>query len=106
MPLAAVLVEMAGQLTGTAADAPLAALRAPPVLELVADTYRDHVPDLGRRLERAARALGLDPAGLPSDATALARLVEPSRGRWRRPVLSSGTRAIRWPLLDATSGQP
>ncbi|WP_405827990.1 MULTISPECIES: hypothetical protein [unclassified Streptomyces] len=42
VPLAAVLVEMAGQLTGTAADAPLAALRAPPVLELVADTYRDH----------------------------------------------------------------
>lgn len=31
----------------------------------VADEYRDDVPDFGRRRDRAARALGLYPAGLP-----------------------------------------
>jgi hypothetical protein len=49
-------------------------------LRAVADEYRQDVPDFDRRRDRAARALGLDPAGLPSEATALARLVELARG--------------------------
>lgn len=49
-------------------------------LQAVANEYRDDLPDLDRRRNRAARALGLDPAGLPSEAEALARLVELSRG--------------------------
>lgn len=49
-------------------------------LQAVADEYREDVPDLDRRRDRAARALGLDPAGLPSQAAALARLAELSRG--------------------------
>ncbi|MFD9517938.1 hypothetical protein [Streptomyces sp. NPDC059979] len=49
-------------------------------LQMVADEYREDMPDLDRRRDRAARALGLDPAGLPSEAAALARLVELSRG--------------------------
>ncbi|MEU0897925.1 hypothetical protein [Streptomyces massasporeus] len=46
----------------------------------------------------AARGLGLDPAGLPSAATGLARLMELARGPvagGRRNVPSSGTTAIR-----------
>ncbi len=46
----------------------------------VADEYREDLPDLDRRRDRAARALGLDPAGLPSEAAALARLMELSGG--------------------------
>ncbi|MDX3539725.1 hypothetical protein PV721_36470 [Streptomyces sp. MB09-01] len=50
-------------------------------LRAVADEYREDMPGLDWRRDRAARALGLDPAGLPSEAAALARLVELSRGR-------------------------
>ncbi|MFI6093145.1 hypothetical protein [Streptomyces sp. NPDC051218] len=53
----------------------------------VADEYREDVPDLDRRRDRAAQALGLDPAGLPFEAVVLARLVELSRG----PVATSCT---------------
>ena len=49
-------------------------------LQVVAEQYREDVPDLDRRRDHAARTLGLVPAGLPSEATALARLVELSRG--------------------------
>lgn len=49
-------------------------------LQLVADEYRADVPDLDLRRDRAARALGLDPAELPSEAAALARLVDLSQG--------------------------
>ncbi|GAA1991162.1 hypothetical protein [Kitasatospora viridis] len=49
-------------------------------LRSVAEEYREDVPDLDLRRDRAARALGLDPAELPSEAAALARLVELSRG--------------------------
>ncbi|MFE6839993.1 hypothetical protein ACFVFI_34860 [Streptomyces sp. NPDC057705] len=49
-------------------------------LQAVVGEYREDVPDLDRRRDRAARALGLDPAGLPSEAAALARLAELSRG--------------------------
>jgi hypothetical protein len=60
----------------------------------VADEYRGDLSDLDQRRNRAAQALGLDPAGLPSETTVLARLVELSRGRWPRPVSSWGTRTI------------
>lgn len=49
-------------------------------LQSVADEYREDVPDLDRRRDRAAQALGLDPNGLPSEAAALARLVELTQG--------------------------
>ncbi|MFF4249003.1 hypothetical protein ACFYY2_31695 [Streptomyces sp. NPDC001822] len=49
-------------------------------LQAVADDYREDMPDLDQRRDRAARALGLDPAGLPSEAAALTRLVELSLG--------------------------
>ncbi|MFC4516362.1 hypothetical protein [Streptomyces ehimensis] len=49
-------------------------------LRVIADGYREDLPDLDRRRDRAARALGLDPAGLPSETMALARLTELSRG--------------------------
>ncbi|MFB7977868.1 hypothetical protein [Streptomyces vinaceus] len=49
-------------------------------LQAVAAEYREAMPDLDQRRDRAARALGLDPDGLPSEAAALARLVELSRG--------------------------
>ncbi|QIQ06925.1 hypothetical protein HA039_15485 [Streptomyces liangshanensis] len=49
-------------------------------LRAVADEFREDMPDLDRRRDRAARALGLDPAGLPSEAAVLARLGELSRG--------------------------
>ncbi|MGW1942467.1 hypothetical protein [Streptomyces goshikiensis] len=42
-------------------------------LRAVADEYREDVPDLDARRDRAARALGLDPAGLT-------RLVDLLRG--------------------------
>ncbi|MET9062504.1 hypothetical protein ABZX99_32365 [Streptomyces antibioticus] len=38
------------------------------------------LPDLDRRRDRAARALGINPTELPSQATALARLKALSRG--------------------------
>ncbi|MCX3288010.1 hypothetical protein OR263_15065 [Streptomyces sp. NEAU-H22] len=49
-------------------------------LRAVVDEYREDVRDFDRRRDRAARALGLDPAGLPSAVTVLARLVELARG--------------------------
>ncbi|MFE4061183.1 hypothetical protein ACFXP3_33665 [Streptomyces sp. NPDC059096] len=49
-------------------------------LQMVAIEYREDVPDLDRRRDRAARALGLDPAALPSEAAVLTRLGELSRG--------------------------
>ena len=49
-------------------------------LQAVADEYRQDVPDLDLRRDLAARALGLDPAGLPPETVALARLAELSRG--------------------------
>ncbi|MFD8915286.1 hypothetical protein [Streptomyces sp. NPDC059575] len=54
--------------------------RTPVQLRAVADEYRADIPDLDRRRDRAARALGLDPAELPSQAAALDRLVSLSRG--------------------------
>lgn len=54
--------------------------RTADALKAVAAEYRDDIPDLDQRRDRAARALGIDPVGLPSEATALARLVELSRG--------------------------
>ena len=49
-------------------------------LQALVDEYREELPDLDRRRDRAARALGLDPAELPSEATVLARLAEVARG--------------------------
>ncbi|MFK0016981.1 hypothetical protein [Streptomyces sp. NPDC091027] len=49
-------------------------------LQAVANEYREDMPGLERRRDRAALALGIDPAGLPSEAAVLARVVELSRG--------------------------
>jgi hypothetical protein len=49
-------------------------------LQRIVDEYREDVPDLDQRRDRAAQALGIDPVGLPSEATVLARLLELSRG--------------------------
>ncbi|MFE7587820.1 hypothetical protein ACFU6K_00355 [Kitasatospora sp. NPDC057512] len=49
-------------------------------LRAIADEYREDLPDLDERRDRAARALGLDPAALPSEAAVLARLAELSLG--------------------------
>ncbi|MFD6415220.1 hypothetical protein [Streptomyces sp. NPDC060194] len=46
----------------------------------MADEYRRDQPDLDDRRDRAARAIGLDPAALPSEAAALARLAELTAG--------------------------
>ncbi|WP_106432305.1 hypothetical protein [Streptomyces sp. LaPpAH-108] len=54
--------------------------RTPAQLRAVADEYRADLPDLDHRRDHATRALGLDPAELPSEATALDRLVNLSRG--------------------------
>ncbi|WAL75858.1 hypothetical protein OU787_32545 [Kitasatospora sp. YST-16] len=54
-------------------------------LRTLADEYREDLPDLDDRRDRAARALGLDPAVLPSEAEVLARLAELSWG----PVASA-----------------
>ena len=55
-----------------------------------ADEYREDVPAFDERRDRAARALGLDSAGLPSAATALARLVELARGPVAAECLVAG----------------
>lgn len=49
-------------------------------LRAVADEYRADLPDLDGMRDRAARALGLDPATLASEAVALGRVAELSRG--------------------------
>ncbi|MCC9711548.1 hypothetical protein E4N62_43865 [Streptomyces sp. MNU76] len=54
--------------------------RTPEELQAVADEHREDLPDFARQRDRAARALGIDPDELPSQATVLARLVERSRG--------------------------
>ncbi|MFF0297290.1 hypothetical protein ACFYST_28475 [Kitasatospora sp. NPDC004614] len=67
-----------------------------------ADDYRADIPDLGARRDRAARALGLDPATLPSEATALARLAELSRGPVAAASLVVGPDGDPFdPLFDA-----
>ncbi|MFI5527619.1 hypothetical protein ACIA8O_03580 [Kitasatospora sp. NPDC051853] len=49
-------------------------------LRAVAELYREDHPDLDGLRRRAAVAVGLDPASLPSGATVLTRLAERSRG--------------------------
>ncbi|MET9694644.1 hypothetical protein ABZY81_40635 [Streptomyces sp. NPDC006514] len=76
-------------------------------LKAVSDDYREDVPDLDRRRDRAARALGLDPAGLPSEAAALARLVELSRGPVAAACLVVGYEGEPLdPLFDADPDRP
>ncbi|MFV0138000.1 hypothetical protein ACLGIH_33325 [Streptomyces sp. HMX87] len=71
-------------------------------LQTVADEYRDDLPDLDRRRDLAARALGIDPAELPSETTALARLVELSRGPVAEACLVVGYEGDPLdPLFDA-----
>ncbi|MEU2625186.1 hypothetical protein ABZ642_45045 [Streptomyces sp. NPDC007157] len=71
-------------------------------LQRVADEYRDDLPDLDRRRDLAARALGIDPAELPSETTALARLVELSRGPVAEACLVVGYEGDPLdPLFDA-----
>ncbi|MFE5828425.1 hypothetical protein ACFQ7B_42810 [Streptomyces erythrochromogenes] len=76
-------------------------------LQTVADEYWEDWPDLDRRRDRAARALGLDPAALPSEAAALARLVELSRGPAATTCLVVGYEGDPLdPLFGAAPGRP
>ncbi|MFG2097213.1 hypothetical protein [Streptomyces sp. NPDC048612] len=76
-------------------------------LQAVAGEYRQDVPDLDRRRDLAARALGLDPAGLPSEAAALARLAELSRGPVAAACLVVGYEGDPLdPLFGAAPDQP
>lgn len=76
-------------------------------LRAVADVYREDLPDLDRRRDRAARALGLDPAGLPSEAAALARLVELSWGPVAAAYIIVGYEGDPLdPLFDAAPTDP
>ncbi|WP_346011085.1 hypothetical protein [Streptomyces sp. SID5606] len=68
----------------------------------IAGEYREDVPDLDQRRDRAARALGIDPAGLPSEATVLARIAELSRGPVAEACLVVGDEGEPLdPLFDA-----
>ncbi|MFE3786194.1 hypothetical protein [Streptomyces goshikiensis] len=76
-------------------------------LRAVADEYRENVPDLDARRDRAARALGLDPAGVSSEVAVLTRLVDRSRGPMAATCLVLGYEGEPLdPLFDAASGHP
>lgn len=76
-------------------------------LQSVADEYREDVPDLDRRRDRAARALGLDPNGLPSETAALARLVELTQGPVAAACLVVGYEGNPLdPLFSAAPSRP
>ncbi|MCX4679070.1 hypothetical protein OG413_27825 [Streptomyces sp. NBC_01433] len=76
-------------------------------LRAVADDYRQDLPDLDQRRDRAARALGLDPAGLPSEDTVLARLVELARGPVAAACLVLGYEGDPLaPLFDTAPAHP
>ncbi|MFE0645726.1 hypothetical protein ACFW2Y_29560 [Streptomyces sp. NPDC058877] len=76
-------------------------------LRTIADGYREELPDLGRRRDRATRALGLDPAALPSEAAALARLAELSRGPVATSCLVLGPEGDPLdPLFDGAPERP
>ncbi|MGK5551185.1 hypothetical protein ACSNOI_06180 [Actinomadura kijaniata] len=49
-------------------------------IRAAADEYRQDIPDLDQRRDRAARALGLDPTTLPAETMVLGRLAELSQG--------------------------
>ncbi|MCA6095543.1 hypothetical protein LE181_25680 [Streptomyces sp. SCA3-4] len=73
-------------------------------LRAVADEYRAGLPDFDWRRDRAARALGLDPAGLPSEATVLTLLVNLSRGPVAAACLVVGYEGDPFdPLFDAAA---
>ncbi|MGV9316567.1 hypothetical protein ACWDR0_30940 [Streptomyces sp. NPDC003691] len=76
-------------------------------LQTVAGEYREELPELDRRRDRAARALGLDPAALPSEVAALAQLVELSRGPVATACLVVGYEGDPLdPLFGADPGRP
>ncbi|MEU4153056.1 hypothetical protein [Streptomyces sp. NPDC026659] len=69
----------------------------------VIDEYREDVPDFDQRRDRAAQALGIDPAGLPSETAVLARLTELSRGPVAETCLVVGYEGEPLdPLFDTT----
>ncbi|WP_367038355.1 hypothetical protein [Streptomyces sp. Je 1-332] len=73
----------------------------------VADEYREDLPDFDLRRDLAARALGLDPAGLPSEAVVLARLVELSRGPVATSCIVMGYEGDPFnPLFGAAPNRP
>ncbi|WP_433544504.1 hypothetical protein ACQPZG_04865 (plasmid) [Streptomyces sp. CA-294286] len=76
-------------------------------LRTVAGDYRHNLPDLDQRRDRAAQALGLDPAGLPSEATALARLTELTQGPEAASCLVLGHEGDPFtPLFGTAPAQP
>ncbi|WP_254397486.1 hypothetical protein [Streptomyces sp. AC558_RSS880] len=84
-----------------------AAGRTAEELQAVADEYRQDMPDIGERRDRAARALGLDRAQLSSEATVLARLVDLSRGPVAEACLVVGNEGDPLdPLFGAAPARP
>ncbi|GGP75956.1 hypothetical protein [Streptomyces abikoensis] len=76
-------------------------------LRAIADEDREDLPDLDRRRDRVARALGFDPAGLPSETMALARLMELSRELVAAACLVVGYEGDPLdPLFDAARAHP
>ncbi|MFJ5833656.1 hypothetical protein [Streptomyces sp. NPDC093089] len=80
--------------------------RTPEELRSVADELREDLPDLDRRRDRAARALGLDPAALPSETAALARLVRLPRDPVAASCLVVGRDGDSFDSLFGTSTAP
>ncbi|MFF3013684.1 hypothetical protein [Streptomyces sp. NPDC057939] len=76
-------------------------------LRAVVAEYREDMPDLDQRRDRAASTLGLDPAGLPSETEALERLVELGRGPIAATclVVGYGDDPLD-PLFNAASDRP
>lgn len=79
--------------------------RTPEDLRAVADEYRDDLPDLDQRRDLAAWALGIDPAELPSEAAALARLQELSSGPVAEACLVVGSEGAPLDPLFATANR-
>ncbi|MFF1949834.1 hypothetical protein [Kitasatospora herbaricolor] len=72
-------------------------------LRAVAEEYREDLPDLDERRERAARVLGFDPTALPSEAAVLVRLARLSHGPVAAACLVLGYEGDPLdPLFDAS----
>ncbi|MEV0173746.1 hypothetical protein AB0I00_21830 [Streptomyces sp. NPDC050803] len=81
--------------------------RTTEALRAVADEYLADLPDFHGQRDRAARALGIDPAGLPSEAAVLSRFAELSRGPVAAACLVVGHEGAPLdPLFGAVPDRP